>query len=328
MTKTSHIAILGLGASLPPKVLTNFDLEKIVDTSDEWIRTRTGIRERRIVEKGVGASDLGAQAALLALKRAGLKAADLDLIIVGTVTPDMSFPSTGCLIQKKIGAKCPAFDLSAACSGFIYALATAEAYLKAGAHRHILVVGSEITSSFINWKDRSTCVLFGDGAGAAVVGSSTDGHQILASHIASDGNYSDILKVPGGGSAIPISEEMFAQGLQYLKMEGAEVFKIAVKMMDDAVRKVCEQAHIRVEQIDCLIPHQANLRILHALADRIDIPKEKVFINVDRYGNMSAASTIVALYEAEEFNVIKKNQHAVLVAFGGGLTWGSTAIRW
>ena len=326
--KIPHAEILGLGASLPPKVVTNFDLEKLVDTTDEWIRTRTGIRERRIVEKGVAASDLGAEAAREALKQAKVPVGDLDLIIVATATPDMTFPSTGCLVQKKIGATCPAFDISAACSGFVYALSAAEAYIKSGLYRRILVIGSEITSSFIDWKDRSTCVLFGDGAGAAVVGSASKGHQILASHLGSDGNYADILKVPAGGSAMPISVETLSKGLQYLKMEGGEVFKLAVRTMDEAVHKVCKMAGIQTTDIACLIPHQANLRILNAVAERIQIPIEKVFINVDKYGNMSAASTIVALYEAAQSKKIKKNQYVVLVAFGGGLTWGSCAIRW
>ncbi len=321
-------SVLGLGAYLPPKVLTNFDLEKMVDTSDEWIFTRTGIRERRIAEKGVAASDLGALASEQALKSSGIKAADLDLIIVATATPDMSFPSTGCMIQKKIGATCPAFDVSAACSGFVYALSVADAYVRSGSYRYILVVGSEVTSSFVDWKDRSTCVLFGDGAGAAVVGNREGGHRILASYIGSDGNYGDILKVPAGGSAIPITSDVVQKGLHYLKMEGAEVFKLAVRTMEEAVHKVCEMANLKVEQIDCLIPHQANLRILNAVSERVNIPIDKVFINVDRYGNMSAASTVVALYEAAETKKIQKNHNVVLVAFGGGLTWGSCAIRW
>ncbi len=323
-----HVGILGLGASLPPKVVTNFDLEKLVDTSDEWIRTRTGIKERRIAEKGVAASDLGAEAAREALKSAGLKATDLDLIVVATVTPDMTFPSTGCLVQKKIGATCPAFDVAAACTGFVYALSIAEGYIKAGLYKNVLVIGSEITSSFINWKDRSTCVLFGDGAGAAVVGPVSDGHCILATYLGSDGNYADILKIPAGGSAIPLDEKSITEGLQFLKMEGAEVFKLAVRTMEDAVERVCKMANIKSSQIDCLIPHQANLRILNAVAERVQIPIEKVFVNVDRYGNMSAASTIVALYEAAETKMIRKNDYVVLVAFGGGLTWGSCAIRW
>ncbi len=326
--KETHVSILGLGASLPPKIVTNFDLEKLVDTSDEWIQSRTGIKERRIAEKGVAASDLGAQASLQALKNAGLKAADMDLIIVATVTPDMTFPSTGCLVQKKIGATCPAFDISAACTGFVFALSVAESYIKAGIYQNILVVGSEITSTFINWKDRSTCVLFGDGAGAAVVGPSSQGHQVLACYLGSDGNQADILKIPAGGSALPLTKEVIAEGLQYLKMEGSEVFKVAIRTMDDAIHRICKIAHIEVDQIDCLIPHQANMRILTALAERIQIPIEKVFVNVNKYGNMSAASTIVALYEAAESKTIKKNQNVVLVAFGGGLTWGSAAIRW
>lgn len=323
-----HVSILGLGAYLPPKVLSNFDLEKMVDTTDEWIQTRTGIKERRIVEKGVAASDLGAEAAKKALQNAKLNASDLDLIVVATATPDMTFPSTGCLIQKKIGASCPAFDLSAACSGFVYAVSVAEAYIQAGIYKKVLVVGSEITSSFINWKDRSTCVLFGDGAGAAILGANGSDRKLLASYIGSDGNYGDILKVPAGGSAIPISKEAVEQGLHFLKMEGADVFKLAVRTMGDAVFKVCESAGIKTNQIACLIPHQANLRILNAVAERIKIPEEKVFINVDRYGNMSAASTIVALYEAAESGKLKKGDYVVLVAFGGGLTWGSCAIEW
>lgn len=322
------VCILGVGASLPPKVLKNSDLEKIVDTTDEWIQTRTGIKERRIVEKGVGASDLGSEAALIALKQAGLQPSDLDLIIVGTVTADMIFPSAACLIQKKIGAKCPAFDVSAACSGFAYALASGEAFIKAGIHKHVLVVGVEITSSFVNWKDRSTCVLFGDGAGAAVLGRKKDGHELLANFIGADGNEADILKIPAGGSVCPVNEEVLKTGQQFLKMDGAEVFKIAIKTMGDAINQVCKKAGLTLQDIDCLIPHQANLRILNAVADRVKIPAEKVFINVDRYGNMSAASTIVALYEAAEMKVIKKGSIVVLVAFGGGLTWGSSVIRW
>jgi len=322
------VCILGIGASLPPKVLTNFDLEKIVDTTDEWIQTRTGIKERRVVEKGIGASDLGSEAAVIALKNAGITAAELDLIIVGTVTADMIFPSAGCLIQKKIGATCPAFDVSAACSGFVYALTIGEAFIKSGTHKHVLVVGAEITSSFVNWKDRSTCVLFGDGAGAAVLGRRKDGHELLASHLGADGNEADILKVPAGGSIYPVDEEVLKNGLQFLKMDGVEVFKIAIRTMGDAIHQVCAKAGLTIADIDCLIPHQANLRILNAVADRVKIPVEKVFINVDRYGNMSAASTIVALYEAAENKVLKKGSIVVLVAFGGGLTWGSSLIRW
>lgn len=325
---TRHAGILGLGAYLPPKALTNFDLEKMVDTSDEWIRSRTGIKERRIAEKGIAASDLGERAARQALQNAGITAQDLDLIIVATATPDMTFPSTGCLIQKKIGANCPAFDISAACTGFVYALSLAESYIRSGIYKKVLVVGSEVTSTFIDWKDRSTCVLFGDGAGAAVIGEVKGNHEILASYLGADGTHADILKVPAGGSAMPLNEQVISEGLQYLKMEGTEVFKIAVRMMDDAIQKICAMAKIEISQIDCLIPHQANMRILNALAERMQIPLEKVFINVDKYGNMSAASTVVALHEAVESKMIKKNDYVVLVAFGGGLTWGSTILRW
>lgn len=321
-------SILGLGAYLPEKVLTNFDLEKMVETTDEWIRTRTGIRERRIAGKGVAASDLGAKASLEALKNSNLKPTDIDLIIVATATPDMTFPSTGCLIQQKIGAKCPAYDLSAACSGFVYALAMAESMVRAGTYRHVLVVGSEITSSFVDWTDRATCVLFGDGAGAAVIGAEDHGHQILASYLGADGSQADILKVPAGGSMMPVTEEVLKERQQYLKMDGSEVFKTAIRTMEDAIEHVCGLAKITVSQIDCLIPHQANLRILNAVAERVKIPAEKVFINVDRYGNMSAASTVVALYEADKTRAIKKGSIVVLVAFGGGLTWGASVVRW
>ncbi|PIQ87291.1 MAG: 3-oxoacyl-ACP synthase [Candidatus Omnitrophica bacterium CG11_big_fil_rev_8_21_14_0_20_45_26] len=326
--KSSSVRILGLGAFVPEKVLTNFDLEKMVDTSDEWIRTRTGIQERHIAEPGTAASDLGAKAALEALAQANLKATQIDLIIVATATPDMTFPSTGCVIQQKIGAVCPAFDLSAACSGFVYGLSVAEAYIRSGLHKHILVIGTEITSSFIDWKDRATCVLFGDGAGAAVLGVSDKGPELLGSYLGSDGEQADILKVPAGGSALPLTSENIKEGLQYLKMSGGDVFKIAVRTMDEAIQKICQCAQITPAQIDCLIPHQANLRILQAVADRVKLPIEKVFINVERYGNMSAASTVVALYEAAKFGKLKNGQHVVLVAFGGGLTWGANIIRW
>lgn len=323
-----RVGILGLGAYLPEKVLTNKDLERMVDTSDEWIQTRTGIKERRIAEKGMATSDLAAKASLEAIQSAGLKPTDLDLIIVATISPDMIFPSTACIVQHKIGAQCAAFDISAACSGFPYAVTIAEGLIRSGAYKHILVVGAEVISGFINWKDRSTCVLFGDGAGAAVVGETKDGHGILATYLGSDGSQANLLHIPAGGSAIPPSADSINSGLHYVQMEGSEVFKAAVRTMGDAIIEVTKRARIKVEDIDCLIPHQANLRILNSVSERTGIPLEKIFINLDRYGNMSAASTPVALYEAVQKGRVEKGSNIVLVAFGSGLTWAACTIRW
>ncbi len=320
--------IIGLGIYLPEKVLTNFDLEKMVETTDEWIRTRTGVRERRIAEKGQSASDLGSQAALAAIKDARLTPADIQLIIVATITPDMLFPSTACMIQNKIGAQCPAFDLAAACSGFPYALAVAESFVRAGMYRNILVVGAEVLSNFIDWKDRSTCVLFGDGAGAAVVTEVADGHGICATYLGADGSQGDLLKIPAGGSKIPPSEESVKTGQHFLKMQGSEIFKLAVRRMEEAIGEVLKRGNLSPEDVDCVIPHQANLRILQAVAERVNIPLDKIYVNVEKYGNMSSASTVVALYEAVKQGKIKKGSNVVLVAFGGGLTWASSLVKW
>ena len=328
MSKIYQAGIRGLGAFIPPKILTNHELEKMVDTTDEWIQSRTGIQERHVVENGQCASDLGTEAALEAIRDAGLKPKDIDLIIVATITPDMFFPSTACSIQNKIGATCGAFDLAAACSGFTYALAVADGFIRGGIYRNVLVVGSEVLSGFIDWKDRSTCVLFGDGAGAAVVSRSNDGHGLIASYLGSDGSQGDVLQIPAGGSAHPPSEETVKTGMHFLKMQGSEVFKVAVRTMEIAVHEVLRNSGLKLSDIDCLIPHQANRRILQAVAERLEIPMEKVFINVERYGNMSSASTIVALYEAVKSGKIKKGDNVVLVAFGGGLTWAATLIHW
>jgi len=324
------VKISGLGAYIPEKILTNQELEKMVDTTDEWIRTRTGISERHIAAKGQKASDLGTQAGLNAIKDAGLTPADLDLIIVATITPDMFFPSTACNIQNNIGAKCGAFDLAAACSGFPYALGVAEAMIRGGAYKHILVVGAEVLSGFIDWKDRSTCVLFGDGAGAAVVSRDDQktGHGVVATYLGSDGSQAALLQIPGGGSAFPPSEDTLKCGLHFLKMQGSEVFKIAVRTMEVAVKEVLQRANLELKDVNQLIPHQANMRILQAVAERLEMPLEKVYINVHRYGNMSSASTVVALYEAAKEGRIKKGDNVVLVAFGGGLTWAANVIKW
>lgn len=320
--------ITGLGIYLPEKILNNHDLEKMVETTDEWILTRTGIRERRLAASGESASDLGSRAALRAIQDAGLTPQQVELIIVATITPDMFFPSTACLIQEKIGAKCGAFDMAAACSGFPYALSVAEAFVRGGGYNNILVVGTEVLSGFIDWKDRSTCVLFGDGAGAAVVSEAKNGHGIRASYLGSDGAQAELLKIPAGGSKIPPSEESVRAGLHYLKMQGSEVFKVAVRTMEDAVHEVLRRGGLTTQDIDCLIPHQANLRILQAVGERLEIPPEKVFINVEKYGNMSSASTAVALYEAVKQKKVKPGSNVVLVAFGGGLTWASCLIKW
>lgn len=328
MSEIHHVRIAGLGSYVPEKVLTNFDLEKMVETTDEWIRTRTGIQERRVAAKGQSSSDLGVEAARKALEAAGITPLDLGLIVVATITPDMLFPSTACMIQQKLGARCGAFDLAAACSGFPYALSVAEAFVKSGQHEHVLVVGTEVLSGFIDWSDRSTCVLFGDGAGAAVVSRSRNGNSIIASYLGSDGSQGNILKIPGGGSAHPTTAETLAQGLHFLKMEGSEVFKVAVRTMDLAVREVVKRGGIEVADIDWLIPHQANMRILNAVSERLQIPLEKIVVNVDRYGNMSSASTVVAFDEAVRSGRVKTGDKIVLVAFGGGLTWASTLIEW
>ncbi|HOE69207.1 MAG TPA: beta-ketoacyl-ACP synthase III [Candidatus Omnitrophota bacterium] len=328
MTAPYRAALTGLGAYLPEKVLTNFELEKMVETSDEWIRTRTGIRERHVAAPGQSSSDLALPAAREAIENAGLTVKDIDLIIVATISPDMLFPSTACYLQAKLGATCGAFDMAAACSGFPYAIAIAEGFVKSGLYKNVLVVGAEAITKFINWKDRSTCVLFGDGAGAAVVSRSRDDHGILASNLGADGRESDILQIPAGGSMNPPTEETVKSGLHYLRMAGPELFKIAVKTMEQAVRNVLKHGNLEVKDIACLIPHQANNRILQAVSERLEIDPARVFINVDRYGNMSSASTAVALYEAVKTGAIKRGDYVVLVAFGGGLTWAANLIKW
>jgi len=322
--------ITGLGAYIPPKVLTNFDLEKMVDTTDEWIQTRTGIRERHIVEPGTPTSDLALEAGKQAIKNAGLKPSDIELIIVATITPDMSFPSTACVVQNKLGAtNAGAFDMAAACSGFPYAVTVADGMIRGGLYKHVLVIGAEVLSPFIDWKDRGTCILFGDGAGAAVLSATTQkNHGIIATYLGSDGSAGDILKIPAGGSAIPPSTQSVNDRLHTVKMSGSEIFKIAVRTMGDAAVEVCRRAKIQFDEIDCLIPHQANFRIIQAMAERLEMPLSKIYLNLDKYGNMSAASTAVALYEAVEAGFVKPGSNVILVAFGGGLTWAACAIKW
>ena len=322
------VGFLGLGKYVPEKVVTNQDLERMVDTSDEWITTRTGIKERRVVSNGQVTSDLGARASQMALERSGLDPKEVELIIVATITPDMPFPATSCIIQDKIGAKKAAcFDVSAACSGFVHGMTVAKQFIETGTYRNALVVGAETLSTIINWKDRSTCVLFGDGAGAAVLAPVKEG-GILTTYLGSAGEYGELLMVPGGGARFPTSEQTLHEDLHYMKMNGSEVFKLAVRIMTESVEKVLKECELTVEDIACLIPHQANMRIIQAVCERLHFPIEKVFLNLDRYGNMSSASTATALCEAVEEGRIKKGDFIVLVAFGGGIVWGSSAIRW
>jgi 3-oxoacyl-[acyl-carrier-protein] synthase-3 len=330
--KPCNCGIIGTGSYMPSKVLTNHDLEKMVDTNDEWITTRTGIKERRIAAENEATSDLAAAAARKALESAHVKAEEVDMIIVATVTPDMFFPSTACMVQKKIGAKNAfCFDINAACSGFLYALQTARHFLNGTPKKTALVIGAEKLSSLINWKDRNTCVLFGDGAGAVVLRADCeDKHcgKMLSSVMGSDGNLADLLRVPGGGSAMPITPENAGSRPNTIHMEGRETFKHAVTRMSQACEQALELAGLKTEDVSLVIPHQANARIITAIADRLKVPHEKTFINVDKYGNTSAATIPVALDEAKRSGRIKPGDVLLLVAFGGGFTWASAVVKW
>ena len=320
--------IVGTGAYVPDRVLTNADLERMVATSDAWILERTGIRERRIAAPGQACSDLGTRAAQQALAAAGVEPADLDMILVATCTGDQPLPSTACLIQAQLGARrAAACDLSAACCGFVYALSVADAYVKTGS-RHVLVVGSEVMSAITDWTDRGTCILFGDGAGAAVVGPAEGNRGILSTHLHSDGGLGDLICVPGGGSDMPPSEKMLTEKAQYLKMKGNETYKVAIKTLEEVARETLSAHSLTVNDIDLYVPHQANIRILKAVADRLQLPMEKIFMNIDRYGNTSAASIPLALDEAVKSGRVKDGSLVMIGAFGAGLTWASALIRW
>jgi 3-oxoacyl-[acyl-carrier-protein] synthase III len=321
--------IIGIGSYLPEKILTNSELEKTVETTDEWISTRTGIKERRIAEKNQCASDLGAQAAKKAIKDAGIDVNDIELIITATISPDMIFPSTACFIQEKIGAKNAAcFDLSAACTGFIYALTVAKNFIETGMYKKVLVIAAETLSKFVDWEDRNTCVLFGDGAGAVVLGR-TDENQgyIVDSYLASNGSYADLLMTPAGGSKYPATQETIDNKMHCMKMVGNEVFKLAVQSMLEAAFKVLEQTNLKVEDIKCFIAHQANIRIINAIRKRLNVDEEKFYINVDKYGNTSAATVVIALDEVIKKGIAKKGDNVLLVAFGGGFTWGASIVK-
>jgi 3-oxoacyl-[acyl-carrier-protein] synthase III len=320
--------IIGVGKYLPHKVLTNADLEKMVDTTDEWITTRTGIKERHIAAKDEAASDLATRAAHEALKNAGVKAADLDLIIIATITPDVPFPATACFVQANLGAKkAICFDVSAACAGFIYALGIAQQFIENGTCKNALVVGVEVLSRITDWKDRSTCVLFGDGAGAAVLAEVKTG-GILSSYLGCEGQYTDLLYQPAGGSRLPASQHTLDSRLHYIKMAGNEVFKIAVMSMIEAAQTAMKQAKLESSDIDWIIPHQANLRIIDAVSKRLKCENARIYLNIEKYGNMSSASTAVALVEAVQEGKIKKGDIVLLVAFGAGLVRGATIVKW
>lgn len=321
--------VLGTGSELPSKVLTNSELEKIVDTSDEWITSRTGIKERRILEEGKGNADIAYQASLRALQDAGLEAKDLDAIIVGTATPDYIFPSSACVLEDMLGArKVFSFDVNAACSGFLNALAVADSFIRTGKIRHALVVGSDVLSRLLNWQDRGTCILFGDGAGAVVLGASNDGNRgVLSTRLRTDGSYVKTLYVPAGGSRKPASPETVRNNEHTITMNGKEVFKVAVRSMEEISRQALDEAGISVEQVSLVIPHQANLRIITAFAERLGVPMSKVVVNLDKYGNTSAASVPVALDEARRQGRIRPDDVVLLNAFGAGFAWGAAVVR-
>ena len=327
--KRISVGITGLGSYVPERVVTNEDISKLVDTSDEWIVTRTGIRERRIADEDVATSDLAVKAAELALKDAGIDAEELDLIIVATATPDHFFPSTAALVQKGLGAsKAAAFDLSVGCSGFIYGMVTGANFISSGMYKKVLVIGAETLSKIVDWTDRNTCVLFGDGAGACVLESCDESFGILASELGSDGLNGDVLILPAGGSRKPATTETVNNKLHTIRMDGKEVFKFAVRVMEKSSMRVLEEAGLTQEQIDFLIPHQANMRIIDAAMKKLQLGKEKTHINLDKYGNMSAASVPVALDEAVREKKIKRGDEVLLIAFGAGLSWASVVMRW
>lgn len=321
--------IIGTGSNVPEKILTNKDLESIVDTTDEWIVTRSGIRERHIAAKGESSSTFACQAGLNALEMAEVTPGELDMIIVGTITPDMLTPSVACIIQDKMKAsKASAFDISAGCTGFIYALSIADNCIKAGTCNKILVIGAETLSTITDYQDRTTCVLFGDGAGAIVLSKEEGERGILSTHLFSDGSCGNLLYQPGGGSAHPASHETVDKRYHYLKMDGNKVFKTAVKSLEAAAVAALSHNNMKEDSVDLLVSHQANSRIIQAIAKRLGLSPEKVFMNIEKYGNTSSASVPIALDEANRKNLIKENNIVLLDAFGAGFTWGSALIRW
>lgn len=327
--KDISVGIIGTGYYVPEKILTNFDLENMVETNNEWIVERTGISERRIADENVPTSEIAIHAAENALKNAGVSPEEIDLIIFATLTPDTVIPSAACIIQNKLKAvNAAAFDLSAACSGFVYGISVGSQFIKSGMYKKVLVVAAETLSKLINWEDRNTCILFGDGAGAAVLSQVEDGYGILGIELGADGSGGDFLNVPASGSLHPATTKTIEDKLHYIHMNGSEVFKFAIKIMGEAALKSLDAAGLEPEDIDCLIPHQANIRIIKSAAKRLSLPMDKVVVNVDKYGNTSAASIPIALSEAVESSRIKKGDVVVLVGFGAGLTWASCVMKW
>lgn len=323
------VSVVGVGSYVPPQILTNADLERMVDTSDEWITSRTGIRERRLASPNECTSDLACEAAQRALSSAGLTPQDVDLIIVATITPDMPFPSTACLVQEKLGAtRAAAFDVQAACSGYVYALDIASHFISSHTYETVLIIGAEKMSAFIDWTDRNTCVLFGDGAGAAVLQHRAHSHGLITTCLGANGGDARLLELPAGGSARPASVDTLAQRLHFLRMDGKETFRKAVTAMVSAGQEALARAHLTIADIRCVIPHQANHRIMSAVAERLGALPEQVFTNVERYGNTSAASVGIGLDEAVREGRIRTGDYVLLVVFGAGLTWGSALIRW
>lgn len=327
--KNYSVGISGVGSFVPEKILTNHDLSKIVDTSNEWIVERTGIEERRIADKDTATSDLATKAALKALEDADVKPEEIDLIIVATVTPDHSFPSTACIVQSNIGAtNAAAFDISVGCSGFVYGLTTGANFIQTGVYRKVLVIGAETLSKIVNWEDRNTCVLFGDGAGACILERCEEGYGILSYELGSDGSNGKVLIQQAGGSRMPATLETVEKKLHSIEMEGKEVFKFAVRVMEKSSLQALEKANLNLEDIDFLVPHQANIRIIDAAQKRLKLDNSKICVNLNKYGNMSSASIPVSLDEVLRDGRIKKGDNVILVAFGAGLTWGSMAIKW
>lgn len=326
---TKPVGIIGTGSFLPDNVVTNHDLEKMVDTSDQWIRERTGIKERRVAPEGMNASDMATEAAKKALEAAGLTAEDIDCIIVATLTGDMAIPSTACIVQANLGAtKAAAFDLGAACSGFVYGLITAGSYVNMNMFKNVLVIGVEVLSRVLNWKDRGTCILFGDGAGAAVVSTVEEGYGMRGMDMGADGTGGMSLSIPSSGTAMVPNDQRIEEGLTYIHMNGSEVYKFAVKTMGRTVLNALERANMELEELDCFIPHQANLRIIDSAAHRLKLSEDKVFVNLPKYGNTSAASIGIALDEAVRSGFVKKGDNVAFAGFGAGLTWAGLVMKW
>jgi 3-oxoacyl-[acyl-carrier-protein] synthase-3 len=323
------VSVIGTGAYVPDRVLTNADLAKMVDTTDEWIVTRTGIRERRIAAEGETTSDMAAMAARRAIEFAGISPLEIDLIILATVTPDMFFPSTSCFVQKKIGAsRAACFDVSAACSGFLYGIEIAQQFIMSSTYDTVLVIGADKLSTAVDWTDRNTCVLFGDGAGAAILRNRAGAHGVITTYMGSDGGFSEILFMPGGGSKNPITAENVGERLNTIKMNGKEVYKQAVTSMYNAAITAMRDSGLTPDDLACVIPHQANMRIIEGLAQRLRLPLDRFMVNLDRCGNTSAAAVAMALDEANRTGRMKVGEYVLLVVFGGGLTWASSVIQW